>query len=132
MLADLGQMDEAINCYEKVLKIEPNSYYALNNLGIVFGGVNRLTDAVQCFEKAIQIKPDYTDAYLNHGNSMFNLHLMDEALESYERAKKLKPEKDYILGNILRIKMNLCLWDDLYIGVLLNQYLYHDNQQRNV
>jgi predicted O-linked N-acetylglucosamine transferase (SPINDLY family) len=113
MLADLGQMDEAINCYEKVLKIEPNSYYALNNLGIVFGGVNRLTDAVQCFEKAIQIKPDYTDAYLNHGNSMFNLHLMDEALESYERAKKLKPEKDYILGNILRIKMNLCLWDDL-------------------
>ena len=63
--------------------------------------------------QALAIKPDYANAYANHGDAMKRLKRLDEALASYERALVLKPDLDFLLGNSLHTKMELCLWDDL-------------------
>ena len=112
-LMDLGQLDAALKSYEQALAINPDYADAFNNLGNALRGLGRLDAAVKCYEKAVAIKPDYAEAYHNHGNVLLGLKREDEALVSYESAIALNPNLDFILGDLLHTKMNLCLWDDL-------------------
>jgi len=110
---DLGQYDEAANSYKSALKIKPDSVEALSNLGIAFHKLHQFDDAIECFEKAISLKPDFVDAYANLGSILKDLKRFDEALANYERAIVLKPDIDFILGDLLHLRMGLCIWNDL-------------------
>ena len=112
-LDELGQLDAAIKCYEKAVAIKPGYSEAHNNLGNAFKNLAKLDAAVKCYEKAVALKPDYAEAYHNLGNSLLSLKRLDEALASYERAIVLKPDINFILGDLLHTKMQLCIWDDL-------------------
>ena len=112
-LKNLGQLDIAIKCYEKAFTIKPNYAEAHNNLGITFKQLGQLNSAVKCHEKALTIKPNYAEAYYNRGNALIGLKRLDEALANYERAIVLKPDIDFILGDLLHLRMGLCIWDDL-------------------
>ena len=112
-LDELGQLDAAINCYEKAVAIKPGYSEAHNNLGNAFKNLAKLDAAVRCYEKAVALKPDYAEAYHNLGNSLLSLKRLDEALASYESAIVLKPDINFILGDLLHTKMQLCIWDDL-------------------
>ena len=112
-LDELGQLDAAIKCYEKAVAIKPNYSEAHNNLGNAFKNLAKLDAAVKCYQKAVALKPDYAEAYHNLGNSLLSLKRVDEALASYELAIVLKPDINFILGDLLHTKMQLCIWDDL-------------------
>ena len=112
-LKNLGQLDIAIKCYEKAFTIKPNYAEAHNNLGIILKQLGQLNSAVKCHEKALTIKPNYAEAYYNRGNALIGLKRLDEALANYERAIVLKPDIDFILGDLLHLRMGLCIWDDL-------------------
>ncbi|MDA9767008.1 tetratricopeptide repeat protein [Candidatus Thioglobus sp.] len=112
-LDELGQLDAAIKCYEKAVAIKPGYSEAHNNLGNAFKNLAKLDAAVKCYERAVALKPDYAEAYHNLGNSLLSLKRLDEALASYERAIVLKPDINFILGDLLHTKMQLCIWDDL-------------------
>ena len=75
--------------------------------------IGQLDAAVKCYKNALAIKPDYAEAYANRGNVLKDLKRLDEALASYESAIDLNPDIDFILGDSLHTKMNLCIWDDL-------------------
>ena len=110
---ELGQLDAAVESYEKALAINPDNAKAHSNLGVTLKDLGQLDAALECYKKALAIKPDYAEVYVNLGNIMRRLKLPDEALASYESASALDPDLDYILGNVLHAKMNLCIWDDL-------------------
>ena len=110
---DLGQLDEAIKCYNKALAINPDFAEAHNNLGLALMELDQLDAAVKSYDKALAIKPDYAEVYFNCGILMARLKRMDEALVSCERAIALKPDINFLLGDLLHTKMHLCLWDDL-------------------
>jgi len=112
-LDELGQLDAAIKCYENAVAIKPGYSEAHNNLGNAFKNLAKLDAAVKCYKKAVALKPDYAEAYHNLGNSLLSLKRLDEALASYERAIVLKPDINFILGDLLHTKMQLCIWDDL-------------------
>ena len=109
----LGQLDAAVKCYENAVAYNPDYSEAHNNLGNAFKNLAKLDAAVKCYEKAVALKPDYAEAYHNLGNALLSLKRLDEALVSYERAIVLKPDIDFILGDLLHTKMQLCIWDDL-------------------
>jgi predicted O-linked N-acetylglucosamine transferase (SPINDLY family) len=109
----LGQLDAAVKCYENAVALKPDYSEAHNNLGNAFKNLAQLDAAVKCYEKAVALKPDYAEAYHNLGNALLSLKRLDEALVSYERAIVLKPDIDFILGDLLHTKMQLCIWDDL-------------------
>ena len=120
--ASLGQLDAAVKCYEKAIAIKPDSAeahdnlgiaYAYNGLGIAIHSLGQLDAAIKCYKNALAIKPDYADAYANRGNVLKDLKRLDEALASYESAIALNPDLDWMLGDSLHTKMNLCIWDDL-------------------
>ena len=63
-----GKLEEAIEAYNKVLSIKPDTdaYY---NMGNALKEQGKLEEAVEAYKKAISIKPDYAAAYNNMGNT---------------------------------------------------------------
>ena len=112
-LKKLNRLDVVVKCYEKAVTLKPDYAEAHNNLGNTLRDLNQLNAAVKSYEHALTIKPDYAQAYHNHGGVMKHLKRPDKALTSYERAIALKPDINFLLGDLLHIKMHLCLWDDL-------------------
>ena len=103
--ASLGQMDTAVNRYEKALDIKPDYADAHNNLAITLQGLDQLDAAVERYKKALAIKPDYAEAHYNLGDTLHKLGQLDASVRSYEKAIAIKPdyaEAHNNLGNTLK------------------------------
>ena len=64
----LNNLDEAILCFKKIIKIDKNFADAYYNLGIIFKRMDRVDDAINNYNKCIKIKPNKFEAYNNVGN----------------------------------------------------------------
>ena len=77
-LADLGQMDEALNAYSKALSASPDSDEAMVRKGTALESLNRFEEAYELFKKALGINPksmiarrgiNYAEYYFTHSDS---------------------------------------------------------------
>ena len=69
---ELDRFEEAVDCYDKALSLEPDNEIFLSNKGVAFMELNQFEDAVGCFRKTLIINPKNEDAQI----------LMDECLEN--------------------------------------------------
>jgi len=53
--------DEAIKCFNKILKIQPNNEVALYQKGWALEKLGRKKQAKRCFDRLIKIKPRYKE-----------------------------------------------------------------------
>jgi Tfp pilus assembly protein PilF len=81
-----GELDAAIDQYEKSLKIKPNFAIAYNDIGVVMAQKNQLDDAIFFYEKALEFKIDMPMAWVNLANAYFKKGLMSESLAYYKKA----------------------------------------------
>ena len=90
-VADLGQFEEAIICYEQVIKLNLNDAAVYYNLGIAYAdGRHDYDKAIEYYKKAIELSPDYADAYNNLGLVYQDgKQNYDKAIECFEKAIKL-------------------------------------------
>lgn len=65
------KLDEAINCFNKVLEIDPQYVNAYNFLGFVHRMQNKHRQAIQDFTKALELEP----------NNPYACHQREYALE---------------------------------------------------
>ena len=49
----LGKYEEAIKCYDRILKLNPYSKTALGYKGLALLKLNRHSEAIHCYEKAL-------------------------------------------------------------------------------
>jgi tetratricopeptide (TPR) repeat protein len=98
-LIDLGKIDEAWECYDQVLSIDPDNLYALNDKGNLLNNLGRYNEALECFNKALSIDPTYVSALLNKGNSLSCLNKHSEAINLYDQVLKLEPNNFNALNN---------------------------------
>ena len=110
---ELNQLDNAIESYKKTIAINPNFAAAHNNIGNIYRDFGRNQIAADSFEKAIALKPNFAEAHRNLGNTLRSLKQRERALSCFERAREINSDMDFILGDILNSKMQICLWDDL-------------------
>jgi tetratricopeptide (TPR) repeat protein len=87
-----GGFMRAIDIYNKLLTLNPNHAFALNNLGTVYKHLNLLEKAQENFSKSIEIKPDFHIAQNNFANATRELGDWKKSIEHYELALKLKPD----------------------------------------
>ena len=109
----LGQMLDAISCFEAAIKLKKDYAVAYNNLGkalIIKGKAKAGLDFIQ---QAIAIDPGFSHAYANLGHAFKSLKERDQALSAYEQAWTIEPEMNYILGDFLNAKMHLSNWNNL-------------------
>jgi tetratricopeptide (TPR) repeat protein len=104
VLAEEGRGDEAMDHFQRAVKILPNSAVTLYNLGSRSMLLGRLDEAKNYYWKALQIDPSYTAAYGRLGLLMAGRGQFDEAIALFQKSLEINannPETCYDLGKAL-------------------------------
>lgn len=87
-----GDYEGAEISYNKVLAMEPNHIFALNNLGVIFMVHSKDDEALELFYRAITLKNDYADPYYNIACIHAKANRIAESLRYLNSAVSIKPE----------------------------------------
>ena len=102
----VDKVAEAIDCYRKVVVINPYDYEAFYNMGIAYWKLDNARDAVTCYRKAIDIKPDFIQAYNNLAAALKNLGQNEQAVACYQKMVSIQPDHAQAFNNLGLLMMN--------------------------
>ena len=85
-LLNLDQAEQALECFDEILALDPNHTEALLRRGLALERTENWEKALECYERAIALDGTLTVAYLYKGGVCNKLQRHREALESYEHA----------------------------------------------
>jgi predicted O-linked N-acetylglucosamine transferase (SPINDLY family) len=74
-----------------ILQVQPDSFEALNLLGIIKAQSGHVEEAADLFKGAVAARPNDAAAHSNYGNVLCDLGRWRDALALYERALQLDP-----------------------------------------
>ena len=99
-LETIGKYEEALDCYNKAIEINPLFAEAWVAKGFIFGErLSRPQDAMNCYEKAVELKPDSASYWNFKGMGYCGLSKHQEAIECYDRALEIDPHYVHALYN---------------------------------
>ena len=90
--AGVGQLDIAVQNYEKALSIKPDYAKAHYNLGSALQELGKLHDSVKSYENSIALEPENAQAHNNLAIVLRELDQLEEAEASCRKAIVLDPE----------------------------------------
>ena len=56
------QYQEAIQEYEKAVKVDPTSYKVWYNMGRAYGALGEHAKEIDCYQKVVELNPGHVDA----------------------------------------------------------------------
>jgi tetratricopeptide (TPR) repeat protein len=69
----LGQHEDALSCFDKVLGLKPRNIFAWNNKGLCLENLGCYKDAFYCFQEAMEIEPQNKEAISGRARVMIAL-----------------------------------------------------------
>jgi predicted O-linked N-acetylglucosamine transferase (SPINDLY family) len=99
VLAALRCFDEALACFDTVLKRDPRDAAARYNRAVVLDTLARNEEALAEFDKVLKQRHDDADAWFNRGNVLARVERYEEALTSYDHALAIAPRAPSIINN---------------------------------
>lgn len=91
-LYEQGKYQEAIKCFDKAIKINPDNASACVNKGVALKNLDKYQEAIKCFDQAIKINSADAAIYYNKGVAFEYLGNYQEAIKSYNQALKVNPD----------------------------------------
>jgi serine/threonine protein kinase len=91
-LMDLGFYQEATECYNQSLRLNPNFAFAYNDRGIAYKELGQYEQAIKDYNAAISLNPTFTSPYINRGNVYYDLGQYEQAIKDYDEAIRLNPK----------------------------------------
>src|SRR5262249_42018894 len=92
--------DQAAALYERALKVQPDYYPALLDLGDLAQRRGDSEEALRHYERAVAVNPlDHRGHFLS-GNALVELGRSAPALDAYARALSLRPRNPVVLDGI--------------------------------
>ena len=88
---DLGNYKQAIEDYDKAIKIKPGYAQAYINRGNAYISLGNYTQAIKDLNRAIEITPVYAEAYINRGIAYISLGNYKQAIKDLNRAIEITP-----------------------------------------
>ena len=88
----LGRLEEALECLDRALAIDPRNIADLRNRGIVLRKLGRPAEALACYEALLAIRPGDADILVKRGLVLNELERREEALASIDHAVRLRPD----------------------------------------
>ncbi|MCE0497589.1 MAG: tetratricopeptide repeat protein [Methylacidiphilales bacterium] len=98
-LLDKGQVDEAMDQYQKALEINPNYAEAHYNLGNALLQKGQMDEAIGEYQKALVIDPNDAEVHYNFGNALMQEGQVDEAIAEYQKALEIDPNDAEVRNN---------------------------------
>ncbi|HPJ29973.1 MAG TPA: tetratricopeptide repeat protein [Methanothrix sp.] len=109
--AKLGCYEDAIKCYEELIKLNPIDAEAYRKMGDVFKHKNCFENAVECYEIAIQIDPTNMETLNNKCDVIYCLGKYEEALECLDRVLDTEGKSADTLCKKGNVHINLNQWE---------------------
>jgi Flp pilus assembly protein TadD len=91
VLAQRGDIDEAMSHWIQVLTLNPRDFNAHNNLGIALAWKGRTEEAIQHYAEALRLQPDLPETHCNLGIELARKGRIDAAIEHYGESLRLNP-----------------------------------------
>ena len=88
---NLGQYENAIDCFTKVTEINPRFPVAWYNIGVSLRGLGRYEEAIKYYDKALELNPNYADAWNNKGIILGAYKKSEEAIKCFDKAIEIDP-----------------------------------------
>src|SRR4030095_7004933 len=85
------RFNEAVQEYQKVLRVYPEYKAAWNNLGSAYRAMGKMSDALGAYKKAVAQDPRYGLAYYNIGAVYDHMGYYDKALKNYSLGIRYDP-----------------------------------------
>lgn len=103
----LGRHEDAINCFDKAIEINPHGAAAWNNRGNPLMSLGRHEEALACYSKALEINPQVPRSAMiwpphclaNKGRALCALGRDEEALACYSKALTIDPRQAGVWNN---------------------------------
>jgi protein O-mannosyl-transferase len=95
-----GQVDKAVEQFQKALKINPNYGEAYSNLGLALFQRGRLDEAITNYQRALKINPKSFVTHCDLGNALLQNRQVDDAVAEYQKALEIKPNYEEAHGNL--------------------------------
>ncbi|MDR2722421.1 MAG: tetratricopeptide repeat protein [Cellulomonadaceae bacterium] len=89
--AEQGRYDDAVATFTALLALNPESQYALYNLGLIAYMRGDLEQAVSYYDRALAIDPTWTSAMYNKAIALETLN-PEQAIDLYEQIVVIDPE----------------------------------------
>ena len=99
------KVDEAINRFTIVSRLEPDKERGYLSLGIAYRRKQDYSNSLEELDRAIKIKPELSIAYFQKGETYFAMGKWDEARREYEQARKFSSSPGFIKGRIAQAYM---------------------------
>jgi predicted TPR repeat methyltransferase len=85
------RLDEAEQCFQQALALEPKYNEARNNLGNTLLLMYRPAEAADCYRESVRLYPDDAEAHSNLAVACWALEQRDEAIASWRRSLEINP-----------------------------------------
>jgi tetratricopeptide (TPR) repeat protein len=90
-LFETGRLNESIEQFDKLMKINPDSAEAHCNFGCALMWTGKPGPAIEQFKLAVKYKPGFVLAYTNLAAALYEQGRRDEAIEIYRKALQIDP-----------------------------------------
>lgn len=100
VLMKQNKTEEAVNIYEKLIRINPDSYQAWYGKACANFKIAHWKKAVNCYLEAIRIKPDCFRSYYNMAAALEEEGNEKAAIESYHSAIAINPDFTQAYNNL--------------------------------
>jgi tetratricopeptide (TPR) repeat protein len=101
-LMEEGRVTEALEYYQRALKIYPQDPDIITNVGSALARTGQLPEAMQKYQEALRLQPNHMRAHMNLGNVLLQTGRTHDAIAEYQKALALDPDNAparYNLGN---------------------------------
>ncbi|SNB79182.1 Predicted O-linked N-acetylglucosamine transferase, SPINDLY family [Arboricoccus pini] len=105
----LERVDEAAAAFDAAIALEPDCSEHWSSRGLVADGAAK---ALGFHERARELAPGDPAIQTNLGNTLLELERYDEAEAAFERATAIAPGRNYVLGNLLALRLRHADWHD--------------------
>jgi tetratricopeptide (TPR) repeat protein len=86
-----GKRAEAISHFAEALRIKPDFFDALANMGLAFRQQGKAAEAIGFYQRALRVKPDSAKAHWQLGLALTEQGKNDDALQEFLRVIELTP-----------------------------------------
>jgi tetratricopeptide (TPR) repeat protein len=111
-LCQQGEIEGAIQAFQKELEVNPNNATACNNLGFIYYQQQRWEESVAACQKAVALKSDYAEAYWNLSFAYEQIGQYVEAAAAIEKGIELSPGNPDIYSNLGNMYAQLERYED--------------------